>query len=87
MIYSYSCLTAHVHVSDGDYSQAITYYSQAIEQNPYVAAFYGNRSFAHIKTESFGYALSDASKALQLDKNYIKVGYKSNKHNLIKVSF
>uniref|UniRef100_A0A8W8IE74 Tetratricopeptide repeat protein n=1 Tax=Magallana gigas TaxID=29159 RepID=A0A8W8IE74_MAGGI len=65
-----SCLTAHVHASE--YSQAITYYSQAIEQNPYVAAYYGNRSFAHIKTESFGYALSDASKALQLVKNYVK---------------
>lgn len=73
----YSCLTVLVHASDGDYSQAITYYSQAIEQNPYVAAYYGNRSFAHIKTESFGYALSDASKALQLDKNYVKVGYKT----------
>lgn len=60
-------------LSDGDYSQAITYYTQAIELNPFVAAYYGNRSFAHLRTESFGYALSDASKALQLDRNYIKV--------------
>jgi len=39
-----------------------------------VAAYYGNRSFAYLKTECFGYALSDATKALELDKTYIKVG-------------
>lgn len=49
------------------------YYTQAIELNPYVAVFYGNRSFAYVKTESYGYALSDASKALELDNKYIKV--------------
>uniref|UniRef100_A0A8W8IG77 protein-serine/threonine phosphatase n=1 Tax=Magallana gigas TaxID=29159 RepID=A0A8W8IG77_MAGGI len=54
----------------------------AIEQNPYVAAYYGNRNFAHIKTESFGYALSDASKALQLDKNYVKAFYRRTSANM-----
>lgn len=73
---------ANEYFKNGDYSQAITYYSQAIEQNPYVAAYYGNRSFAHIKTESFGYALSDASKALQLDKNYIKAYYRRASANM-----
>lgn len=51
-------------------------YSKAIEANPYVAAFYGNRSFAYLKTECFGYALSDASKAIELDKSYIKGFYR-----------
>lgn len=56
-----------------DFQQAITYYSEALEINPTVAAFYGNRSFAYLKTECFGSALEDASKALELDKSYIKV--------------
>ncbi|XP_062610929.1 serine/threonine-protein phosphatase 5-like, partial [Saccostrea cucullata] len=67
---------------DGDYSQAITYYTQAIELNPYMAAYYGNRSFAHLRTESFGYALSDASKALQIDRNYVKAYYRRASANM-----
>ena len=55
------------------FEEAIGYYSQAIELNPDVAAYYGNRSFAYLKMESYGYALIDASKALELDKTYIKV--------------
>lgn len=39
-----------------------------------MASYYGNRSFAYLKTECFGYALNDASKAIELDKNYVK-GY------------
>ena len=50
------------------------YYTKAIELNPHVAVFYGNRSFAYVKTESYGYALADANKALELDSKYIKVG-------------
>ena len=38
-----------------------------------MAVYYGNRSFAHLKMESYGYALSDATTALELDKSYIKV--------------
>lgn len=48
-------------------------YTQAIEHNPFVAAYYGNRSFAYLKTECFGYALTDASKAIELDETYVKV--------------
>jgi hypothetical protein len=48
-------------------------YTQAISFNPFVAAYYGNRSFAYIKTEFFGYALADANKALELDNTYVKV--------------
>ena len=58
---------------DQNYEQAVQLYSEAIELNPNIAAYYGNRSFAHLKMESFGYALSDATKALELDKTYIKV--------------
>ena len=59
--------------SEQDFSQAITLYTEAICLNPTVVAYYGNRSFAYLKTECFGYALADATKALELDKTYVKV--------------
>lgn len=55
------------------YVEAIEWYSKAIDLDPSVAVYYGNRSFAHLKMESYGYALSDATTALDLDKMYIKV--------------
>lgn len=59
-----------------DYSGAIELYTKAIEINPYVAVYYGNRSISYLKTECFGYALSDASKAIELDKTYVKGYYR-----------
>lgn len=44
--------------------------------NDNVAIYYANRSFAYLKTECFGYALSDASKSIELDKLYIKGYYR-----------
>lgn len=44
--------------------------------NPNVAVYYGNRSFAYLRTECFGYALADASKAIELDSGYIKGFYR-----------
>lgn len=41
--------------------------------NPFEPAYYSNRAFAYIKTESYGYAILDADKAIDLDKNYVKV--------------
>ena len=60
-------------VLDKLFDQAIELYTKAIELNPRVATYYGNRSIAHLKTESYGYALADATKALELDRTYIKV--------------
>ena len=51
-------------------------YTEAIEFNPNSAVLYANRSFAHLRTESFGYALEDASKAISLDKTYVKGYYR-----------
>ncbi|KAJ8309099.1 hypothetical protein KUTeg_013973 [Tegillarca granosa] len=65
-----------------DYNQAITLYTQAIELNPYVASYYGNRSFAYLRTECFGYALTDATKALKLDRGYIKAYYRRATANM-----
>ena len=60
-------------VVEKKFEEAIDFYSQAIELNPNVAVYYGNRSFAYLKMESYGYALLDATKALELDKTYVKV--------------
>lgn len=51
-------------------------YTKAIEANPNVAIYYANRSFANLKTECFGYALADASKAIELDNTYVKGYYR-----------
>jgi len=63
-------------VTEQDYNKAIYLYSKAIELNPTVAVYYGNRSIAYLKTECFGYALYDASKAIELDKTYVKGYYR-----------
>ena len=79
IIYWYLIYFWWIHfVSEKSFNEAISLYSEAIELNPYVAAYYGNRSFAYLKTECFGYALSDADKALELDKTYVKVYYSEN---------
>ncbi|KAH0952518.1 hypothetical protein HN011_001736 [Eciton burchellii] len=59
-----------------EYEKAIALYTKAIELNPSVAVYYGNRSIAYMRTEYFGCALTDASKAIELDKNYIKGYYR-----------
>nr|CAD7407836.1 unnamed protein product [Timema poppensis] len=59
-----------------DFNKAIELYSKAIDINPNVAVYYGNRSIAYLKTECFGYALTDASKAIELDKTYVKGYYR-----------
>ncbi|CAL4073874.1 unnamed protein product, partial [Meganyctiphanes norvegica] len=58
------------------YDQAIELYSSAIELDDSVAIYYGNRSLAYLRTECFGYALNDATKALEMDKAYIKGYYR-----------
>lgn len=63
----------HFVFSEQEYGTAIEWYDKAIAINPFEAAYYGNRSFAFLRTECFGFALTDASKALKLDRKYIKV--------------
>ncbi|XP_030763493.1 serine/threonine-protein phosphatase 5 [Sitophilus oryzae] len=58
------------------FNDAIDLYTKAIETNPNVAIYYGNRSFAFLKMECFGSALTDASKAIELDKTYVKGFYR-----------
>lgn len=63
-------------ISEQDFNKAIDLYTKAIEKNPNSAVYYSNRSFAYLKTECFGYALTDASKSVELDKSYVKGFYR-----------
>ncbi|XP_071832133.1 serine/threonine-protein phosphatase 5-like [Apostichopus japonicus] len=65
-----------------NFEDAVKYYSEAIDLNPNVAAYFGNRSFAYLRTECFGSAVEDASKALELDRSYIKGYYRRATANL-----
>ncbi|XP_013171099.1 PREDICTED: serine/threonine-protein phosphatase 5 [Papilio xuthus] len=59
-----------------NYDAAIELYTKAIEKNPNNAVFFANRSIANLRLENFGYALVDASMAIDLDKNYTKAYYR-----------
>lgn len=61
--------------SENDYQLAIDLYTKAIDAFP-TAILYANRSIAHLKTECAGYALTDATKAIETDKTYIKGYYR-----------
>ncbi|XP_005533975.1 PREDICTED: protein PPP5D1, partial [Pseudopodoces humilis] len=65
-----------------DYENAVRLYSSAIELNPSSAVFYGNRSLAYLRTECYGYALADATRALQLDAKYLKGYYRRAASNM-----
>ncbi|XP_039256934.2 serine/threonine-protein phosphatase 5-like [Styela clava] len=73
---------ANVFFKEKNYEQAILLYSEAIELNPSVAAYFGNRSFANLKLENYGYALEDASKAIALDRRYLKGYYRRASANM-----
>lgn len=67
---------ANGHFKKQEYADAAVLYSQAIELDPTKSVYFGNRSFAYLKLECFGYALSDATKCIQLDKTYVKGYYR-----------
>lgn len=69
-------------LSEKDYENAIKYYSEALELNPSNAIYYSNRSLAYLRTECYGYALADATRALEIDKNYIKGYYRRATSNM-----
>lgn len=60
---------------DGDYNKAIEKYTEALAVKE-SAVYLSNRSLAYLRTECFGYALEDASKAIALDNSYIKGYYR-----------
>nr|OQO27931.1 hypothetical protein B0A51_04277 [Rachicladosporium sp. CCFEE 5018] len=59
-----------------DWASAVDYYTKAIEANDQEPSFYTNRAQAYIKQEAYGYAIADASKAIELDQNFVKAYYR-----------
>ena len=57
-------------------------YTKAIETDGAVAAYYANRAFAYIKEEWYGYAVADATKAIELDSSYVKGYYRRAMANM-----
>jgi serine/threonine-protein phosphatase 5 len=53
------------------FAAAVELYSKAIELFP-TAIYYANRAAAHMKTESYGLAIDDASAAIEAEPSYIK---------------
>ncbi|KAH7073483.1 Metallo-dependent phosphatase-like protein [Paraphoma chrysanthemicola] len=59
-----------------DFPTALEFYTKAIELYDKDPSFYTNRAQAHIKLESYGYAVVDADKAIQLEPNNVKAYYR-----------
>lgn len=55
------------------YAAAVVGYTQAIEARPKHAIYWANRAAAHIRLEEYGSAIADASQAIEVDPDYIKV--------------
>uniref|UniRef100_A0A6Q2XJ05 Serine/threonine-protein phosphatase n=1 Tax=Esox lucius TaxID=8010 RepID=A0A6Q2XJ05_ESOLU len=73
---------ANNYFKEKDYENAIKFYSEALELNPGNAIYFSNRSLAYLRTECYGYALADATKCLEIDKNYIKGYYRRATSNM-----
>ena len=59
--------------ADHKFAKAVMLYTRTIEENPKNAVYYSNRAFAHTKLENYGAAVEDATKAIELDPEYLKV--------------
>ncbi|XP_077301275.1 protein phosphatase D3 [Arctopsyche grandis] len=61
---------------DQHYEEAVNVYSECINKDPNNAVYFANRSISYLRTECFGYALSDASSAIKCNKSYVKGYYR-----------
>ncbi|KAK3721197.1 hypothetical protein RRG08_044207 [Elysia crispata] len=64
----------NVFYKEKKYSEALAFYSEAINICPECAAYYGNRAAAYIMLQKYKDGLADAQYALQLDTGFVK-GY------------
>ncbi len=55
-----------------DYNEAIKYYAKAIELNQNNAIFYANRAFAYYNIKKYGNCIEDASRGIEINKQYTK---------------
>ena len=67
--------------ADKQYAKAIATYTKAIEANPNSAVLFANRAAAHIRLESYGSGVADATTAIELDPDYIKVASRESVKN------
>ncbi|KAL2651656.1 hypothetical protein R1flu_019784 [Riccia fluitans] len=58
------------------FARAVELYTKAIELNSENAVLYANRAFAHTKLEEYGSAISDASRAIEINPKYVKGYYR-----------
>ncbi|KAL5594778.1 hypothetical protein BROUX41_001692 [Berkeleyomyces rouxiae] len=59
-----------------DWPAAIELYSKAIELHDQEPTFFSNRAQAYIKSEAYGYAILDATKAIELKPGFVKAFYR-----------
>ncbi|EAQ86531.1 hypothetical protein CHGG_07784 [Chaetomium globosum CBS 148.51] len=59
-----------------DWPTAIDLYTQAIELNSKEPTFWSNRAQAYLKTEAYGFAVRDATKAIELKPSFVKAYYR-----------
>ncbi|RUS76852.1 hypothetical protein EGW08_015385 [Elysia chlorotica] len=64
----------NVFYKEKKYTEALAFYSEAINICPECAAYYGNRAAAYIMLQKYKDGLADAQYALQLDTGFVK-GY------------
>ncbi|XP_065845357.1 serine/threonine-protein phosphatase 5-like [Oscarella lobularis] len=73
---------ANEHFREKNYEEAIRLYTEAIKLNPNAAAYYANRSIANLRKEYYGDALADATRAVDLDRAYVKGYYRRAAANM-----
>ena len=55
-----------------EYSQAINYYSKAIQLNPQDSNFYSNRALCYFNMENFIDCVADCNRAINLNPAFVK---------------
>ena len=58
--------------SAGDFEQAISHYTKAIELNPKVSTYYSNRSRCYLKLKNWEKTIEDAQRSIEEDMSNIK---------------
>ncbi|KAK9828150.1 hypothetical protein WJX74_000955 [Apatococcus lobatus] len=67
---------ANAAFKEKNYEEALVEYTKAIQLAPTSAIFFANRAFTHIRLESCGSAVADATRAIELDPKYVKGYYR-----------
>ncbi|EGY18027.1 hypothetical protein VD0002_g4258 [Verticillium dahliae] len=62
--------------AEHDWPTAISFYTQAIDLNDKEPTYFTNRAQAHIKAESYGYAIADCDKAIALNPKLVKAYFR-----------